>query len=277
MFKHTLLCASALVAFSFGSPAETLRMMTFNVRMPGTGDGPNLWDLRRDMFVETIRSKDPDIFGTQELYQSQGDYVVAKLPEYKWFGISRRGNHQDEHMGIFYRESRLRLVDSGNFWLSETPDQPGSISWNVDLPRMVTWGLFEVKATGRRFYYYNTHLPHRAKDNDARVRCSRLILERIAKLPKDVPVILAGDFNAGTGSEPYKVFENDLKNAWVTAAHHFGPEGTFNGFRGNTTGERIDWIWYRGFAGVLQAETVTLHEAERYPSDHFPVFAIFEF
>jgi endonuclease/exonuclease/phosphatase family metal-dependent hydrolase len=250
--------------------------MTFNVRYPASGDGPNRWEQRRDLFIETIRAKDPDLFGTQELFELQAQYIVEKLPGYRWFGLSRRGNHEDEHMGVFYRDSRLRVVESGNFWLSETPNTAGSMSWNVSLPRMVTWGLFEIKGTKLRFYYYNTHFPHRREDEEARVRCAKVIQERMAGLPKNVPFILAGDFNAPAGGDVYKTFVPDLTDAWTTAAIRFGPEGTFGGFKGVTTGARIDWIFYRGFGKVLHAETVTLNENGRYPSDHYPVSAILE-
>jgi endonuclease/exonuclease/phosphatase family metal-dependent hydrolase len=255
---------------------ETLRLMTFNVRYPASGDGENLWDKRRDMFIETIRSRDPDLLGTQELFHLQGAYIAEKLPEYQWFGISRRGNHEDEHMGVFYKPARLRLVESGNFWLSETPDTPGSMSWDVSLPRMVTWGLFEVKSTGKRFYFYNTHFPHRGQDAAARLNCAKVLRERIAKLPKDVPFILGGDFNSGTSTDAYQLLTEELKDAAATTAHRFGPEGTMSQFRGATGTQRIDWILYRGFARVLQLETMTTNENGRYPSDHYPVFAVFE-
>jgi endonuclease/exonuclease/phosphatase family metal-dependent hydrolase len=258
-------------------PAESLRIMTFNVRYPATSDGPNRWEARRDLLVATIREKNPDVFGTQELFYEQGEYIVEKAPEYQWFGVSRRGNRADEHMGVFYKPAALRVVESGNFWLSENPDQPGSMSWDVSLPRMVTWGLFEVKASGKRFYLYNTHYPHRGQDGPARVQCSRVIQKRIAALPKEVPFVLTGDFNCDVGSEPYKEIATGLTDAWGTAVSKSGPNGTFNGFKGTSTGARIDWILFRGFTRAAQVETVTKNEDGRYPSDHFPVFAVLEF
>ena len=117
-----------LFVLSFSVSAETLRVMSFNVRFPAKGDGPDLWETRRDMFIESIRQKDPDLMGTQELFHLQGQYVVEKLPDYQWFGVSRRGNQTDEHMGVFYKPSRLKLLKQGNFWLSETPEAPGSSS-----------------------------------------------------------------------------------------------------------------------------------------------------
>ena len=102
-------------------PAQTLRVMTFNVRYPNPDDGANVWANRRDLLVETIRRHDPDLLGAQEMYQSQGDYIAERLPRYAWFGIGRRGDHEDEHMGVFYKRGRFFPVESGNFWLSETP------------------------------------------------------------------------------------------------------------------------------------------------------------
>jgi endonuclease/exonuclease/phosphatase family metal-dependent hydrolase len=277
MFRRLMWAGAFLALSAAGLAAESLRVMTFNVRYPATGDGPNRWEARRDLLVATIREKNPDLFGTQELFHEQGQYIVEKAPEYQWFGVSRRGNQTDEHMGVFYKPSVLRLVESGNYWLSETPETPGSMSWDVTLPRMVTWGLFEVKATGKKFYFYNTHFAHRGQDNAARVESAKVIQARIAKLPKDVPFVLVGDFNTDVGSEPYKVVAAGLTDAWGTAASKSGPNGTFNGFKGTDTGPRIDWILFRGFAKATQVETVTKNDSGRYPSDHFPVFAVLEF
>ena len=67
----------ALALASLCSPAETLRVMTFNVRYPNPGDGANAWPARRDLLVETIRARRPDVIGTQELFYEQGQYIAA--------------------------------------------------------------------------------------------------------------------------------------------------------------------------------------------------------
>jgi len=250
--------------------------MTFNVRFPSPNDGENAWEKRRELLVATVREKAPDVMGTQELFYEQAEYIVEKLPAYAWFGVSRRGNREDEHMGVFYRKETLRLVESGNFWLSETPEVAGSMSWDVTLPRMVTWGLFEMKG-GKRFYLYNTHFAHRPQDDPARVRSAEVIAERIRALPRRVPLILTGDFNAAAGGEAYRVLAKLTHDAWWAAAQQSGPEGTFHGFSGKPRTSRIDWILYRPEQiRVLEAETVTHREGGRYPSDHFPVFAVLE-
>ena len=277
MFKQTLLSGLLAGLTALCLPAESLRVMSFNVRYPAKGDGPNVWEARRDLLVATIKEKDPDVFGTQELFYEQGQYIVEKAPAYTWFGVSRRGDKTDEHMGVFYKADKLRLVESGNFWLSETPETVGSMSWDVTLPRMVTWGLFEVKASGKKFYFYNTHFAHRGQDGAARLQSARVIQRYMAKLPKGTPFILTGDFNTDVGTEPYKAIAEGLTDAWTTAATKSGPNGTFHGFKGTPGAARIDWILFRGLARATQAETITKNEGGLYPSDHFPVIAVLEF
>lgn len=272
LFRPWLMAAFAVAlgSASFTLCAQTLRVMSFNVRTSAANDGPNRWEARRDIFVRTIREQHPDLFGTQELHQEQGDYVVSKLPEYTWFGIDRFGGHNDEHMGVFYRKDVLRLKDSGNFWLSDTPDKPGSISWGHPLPRMVTWALFEDIKSGRTFYYYNTHLPYREQDEPARLKGAQEIVARIAKLPAGVPFILTGDLNTTPSSQTYALLTRSLADARTTAPKE-GPEKTFHDFTGQPD-QRIDFIMTRGFRSTHYA-TITTQEQGRYPSDHFPVEA----
>jgi endonuclease/exonuclease/phosphatase family metal-dependent hydrolase len=263
-----------LLAFSLAAPAQTLRVVSFNVRLPLASDGADAWENRKDIFVEAVRRLDPDVMGTQELWRIQGDYVVEKLPEYKWFGMDRRGGHGDEHMGVFYKPAKLTVIESGDFWLSPTPEVPGSRAWDIDYPRMVTWALFEIHSNKRRFYFYNTHFPHRQQDQAARIECAKIIAARLRALPGDVPVILTGDFNTQLGDEVHQVLTPYLTDAWQKAAKRSGPEGTFHAFKGTPTGPRIDWILCRGNFAAEEVQTDTFNQNGRYPSDHLPVLAV---
>lgn len=260
-----LACAPVLAQ---GAPALTV--MSLNIRMPSDGDGANLWEKRRDLTFATIRAADPDLIGTQELFQRQGDDVVKALPQYSWFGTDRFGGHKDEHMGIFYRRDRLKIVEQGQFWLSDTPEVPGSISWGHPLPRMVTWATFETRE-GRRFRFYNTHFPYRDEDEAARTRGAQLLSDRIAAGPKELPVIVTGDFNTTVDKPAHAVLTRTLADAWIARADHQGPDFTFHGFTGKGD-RRIDWILTRGFA-VERIATIDTHRGEVYPSDHYPVVA----
>lgn len=254
--------------------AQPLRVMTFNVRLPVDSDGANRWEARRALMAQVVARENPDLIGTQELFQRQGDELVARLPQYAWFGQGRRGGSGDEHMGVFYRKDRLRVLATGDFWLSDTPETVGSISWGNVLPRMVTWARFQRIADGATFVLYNTHLPYREQDEPARERGAALILARLRQLPADEPVILTGDFNTTPDSPTHALLTTALTDAWTAAPQRLGPPATFHDFTGKADW-RIDWILFRGLQ-AKSARTVTAHRRGRYPSDHFPVVVDFE-
>ena len=274
MIARLLLLIAALFAASAPLAAETLKVMSYNVRYPSPDDGSDRWENRRDLLVSTIRKAAPDIIGTQELYQSQGDYIVRKLPRYAWFGTDRRGGHADEHMGIFYRTDRLTLIDQSRFWLSDTPEMVGSVSWGHPLPRMVNWGLFETRS-GQRFRLYDTHFPYRGEDEAAREKAAQLIADRISA-DDGIPAILTGDFNTGDGSAAHRILTEKLADSWTAAERRSGPTPGFHGFRGGEPDRRIDWILSRGFDAISTQSIGTTREG-RYPSDHYPLVAKLRF
>ncbi|HRO27882.1 MAG TPA: endonuclease/exonuclease/phosphatase family protein, partial [Luteimonas sp.] len=141
-------------------------------------------------------------------------------------------------------------------------------------PRLVTWGLFERTADGRRFRLFNTHLPYRDEDGAARLRGAELILQRLAALPDAGPVILVGDFNDVPDSDVHRALLRTLDDAWLQASRREGPAATFHAFTGQSE-RRIDWVLSRGLRAI-RARTLTDNSAGRYPSDHFPVLVDFD-
>lgn len=277
MFRIRRAAAAILLAAMLAPPhaqantgPEPLRVMSFNVRYP-SAEGEHAWHSRRAIFMQTIADADVDVIGTQELFQQQGDDIAAALPEYRWFGVDRRGAHGDEHMGIFYRTDSLALLQNGEWWLSDRPAEAGSISWGHPLPRMVSWGLFQRKDDGRRFYLVNTHFPHQQQSAPARAKGAQMIADWIAALPEDIPVVLTGDFNAAPAEEPHAILTARLRDAREAAPERAGPEGTYHGYSG-TPGDRIDWILTRGFVPRSVTTIAEAHGGD-YPSDHFPVVA----
>lgn len=266
-----LLALSGLLAGGQASAADALRVMSFNVRVPVDSDGDKRWEVRRGAMAQLIREQRPDVIGTQELVKKQADYLAAQLPDYRWFGRSRDGSEDGERMGVFYDTRRLKLLQSGDFWLSDTPEVVGSISWGHPLPRMVAWGLFERVSDHRRFYLFDTHLPYRDEDEPARAKGAALIVARLKALPADIPVVLTGDFNTVPGSPTYRTLTAALADARVQAPDPAGPEATFHDFTGHPD-HRLDWILARGLTATRFA-TLDARPEGHWPSDHFPVIA----
>ena len=253
-----------------------LGLMTFNIRTASIDDGGNSWPNRKALVAEVIERSAPDVVGLQEVVREQIEYLAATLKEYRWLGVDRGvngGQGLSEYTPIFYRFAELNPIESGNFWLSSTPDAPSTTEPRRD--RIVTWARFHHRTTGRQFYAFNTHFSPRA--GPAHLDAARIIKERIQKLPAGSAVVLLGDFNSPAEESPVW---NDLTghllgDAWTRAETRRGPPATMGGFGPPRDGDtaRIDWILVGGPIEVLSAETVLFNEAGRYPSDHFPVAA----
>ncbi|KAF1726553.1 endonuclease [Pseudoxanthomonas mexicana] len=272
MSRWSLVLAGLLGLASMQARAtDPLSVMSFNIRLPAESDGVDYWETRKPLAVRMLREQQPDVIGLQELVKAQADYLARELPQYAWFGRGREADGGGEHMGVFYRKDRLKVIESGDFWLSDTPAVPGSITWGHPHPRMVTWALFEQHSDGKRFYLFNTHLPYRDEDEAARLKGARAIARHLATLPDDVPVVLTGDFNTTPDSDAHAVLAGTLQDAWTTAPRVEGIDATFHGFTGKAD-RRIDWIFVRG-AQLESITSVTTRWNNRYPSDHFPLVA----
>lgn len=270
MSRWSLVLAGLLGLASMQARAtDPLSVMSFNIRLPAESDGVDYWETRKPLAVRMLREQQPDVIGLQELVKAQADYLARELPQYAWFGRGREADGGGEHMGVFYRKDRLKVIESGDFWLSNTPDVAGSITWGHPHPRMVTWALFEQRSDGRRFYLFNTHLPYRDEDEAARLKGAQAIARHLATLPDDVPVVLTGDFNTTPDSDTHAVLAGTLQDAWTTAPRVEGIDATFHGFTGKAD-RRIDWIFVRG-AQLESITSVTTRWNHRYPSDHFPL------
>jgi len=264
-----------LLAAAAAVQAVELKVMTFNLRY-ASDSGPEAWQRRRPLVRDCLRLHQPDLLGTQEGLARQLDEVQADLPGYLRVGQGREGGAKGEHTAIFVRAARFEALESGDFWLSDTPETPGSRSWGNTLPRMATWIRLRERSTRRELTLLNTHLDHRSQPS--RERAADLIRDRIAALPPGLPVLLVGDFNAVAGSNP--IHARLLGQGFLTDLVQTAPIrrnadlNTYNGFRPAVRrGESIDWILGRGPWRPLEAEVVDFSREGRFPSDHFPVLA----
>ncbi len=277
MFLRILVVLGLLATASARSLAEEvdLRVMSFNIRFGTANDGDNSWENRKEIVIDMIREQDPVVIGTQECLDFQADFLVEQLPQYRWFGVGREADGSGERMAVLYRADLISPIESGNFWLSETPEAPGSSSWDSACNRMATWARFHHHASGQPFYFINTHLDHRSEP--ARQGGSKVVLDFIKGLPNDVPLVLTGDFNSiAVSSIPYSILiDGGLADVWDTAAKRVGPAVTWGAFKAPEVDfdRRIDWIMTRGGIVADRCETVTYNRDGRYPSDHFPVVA----
>lgn len=263
-----------------------LRVMSFNIRYGTAKDGENHWDKRKEFLIERIKAFNPDLLGTQETLGFQRDYIAEHLTGYDVLGVGRDdGAEKGEMTALYFKRNRFEKLDGGHFWLSETPDKPGSKSWDAALTRMVTWVKLRDRQNknAKPIMYFNTHFDHLGEQ--ARLESAKLLRRRIVEQSKDCSVIVTGDFNAGEDSAPYKAFFGIDQNAPSPVRDTYRViypgrdkrEGTFNGFKLDATdGDRIDWIGVSREWKVTRAVIDRTSKDGHLPSDHFPVMAVLQ-
>jgi len=271
MKKHIALILLLLPATIF---AQQMNIISFNIRYNTPNDGENAWPHRIEMVSGLLKFHDADIFGLQEALIGQIEDIKNQLPEYEWFGVGRDdGKDGGEFSPVFYNPSKFILLKHGTFWLSETPEKP-SKGWDAALNRVVTWGKFQSKVTGKQFLFFNTHFDHRGVE--ARKNSAELIYKKIREMVQDknLPVILTGDFNLTPDTEPIQLLKKYMTDSReVSEEPPYGPVGTFQSFNIDAPMEnRIDYVFVYGGVKVLKYAVLTDFKEHRFPSDHLPVF-----
>ena len=288
-----LMLVAMMMAASITTQAQELYVGSYNIRYQIDDDAKagNAWQQRMPVLCGQILFEHPDIFGAQEVLESQRQDLLKQLTDYDCIGLGRDdGKHAGEHSNIFYDRNKIKLLDHGDFWLSETPEKPG-LGWDAACVRICSWGYFKLKGTSLKFYYFNLHMDH--VGTVARREGAKLVVQRIKEIAKGKPVVLTGDFNVDQTKQ-----SGVLDDSFEKAQFRFAENGTFNSWDPELkTASRIDHVFVSpAFTvqryGVLtntywtespqQGEELKGADApqeisfkkyqKRLPSDHYPVF-----
>ena len=281
MLAFSMACSTVICAQS------SFKVASYNVRYDSPsdrerGDG---WENRFRYLCDLVEYERWEIFGAQEVLHGQLQDMLALLDGYDYVGVGRNdGATKGEYAPIFYRKDRMHCLDKGWFWISETPDVPGSKGWDADQCRICTWGRFEDKDTKWKFWFFNLHMDHVGVT--ARREGAKLILAKIKEICGDEPYILTGDFNVDQDNDIFDILTGSgmLIDAYEAARHRMAPTGTVNGFNPDyATQQRIDHIFVSPVFNTHEygihtdnywtaAEDAQTFKA-RMLSDHYPVAA----
>lgn len=251
---------------------NTLEIVSYNIRYDNSQDGENQWDIRKETIASYLSKSSPDIIGMQEVLKNQLADLSNSLKEYKYVGVGREdGKTKGEYSPIFFRKSKLKVLISSTFWLSETP-QKISVGWDAALERICTYALFIDRKSKKHFWVFNTHFDHLGQI--ARSESVNLILEKISILNvNDYPIIITGDLNLTPETLPIKKFQSNFNDVLSHLNLNDPKYGTFNGFDiTKNANRRIDYIFLKGFR-VLSAENLWIKTPKGlWASDHHPVY-----
>jgi len=254
--------------------ADRISVLSLNLRFGLADDGPNSWIYRKESYPSLLEKYRTDIIGFQEVNNFQADFLKNILSEYSWIGERKSAPEFWQDNIIFYHKD-WECIYQDHFYLSTTPDIPSRFQ-KSKWPRQCTIGIFKNKQG--KLIVANTHFDF---DIDVQVQSALLIMKRLSEISSKDPIILIGDFNAAPHSPGYNVFTGENPNEASGSDLYFKNAfkkpypGTFHGFNDDKTGDHIDWILYRGELIPVESSTLQMKINGFYPSDHFPVFSVF--
>ncbi len=266
-----------LLAFFSCSNEKQVNVATFNIGnhlLPGE---PNSWQTRFPLVKSFLIKQNFDVIGMQEVTNVKLQDLQKILPHYDYVGTGRdNGKDAGEYCPIFFKKNKYTLLAKSQFWLSETPDVPGSIDWSGSFPRMVTWIKLKSNSTGHIFFVFNTHFCE--KSEDARKKSAVLLLKKIFEIAENAPVILTGDFSTTSDNGSYQIlitnwnrFLSMINSEDIAKRYINKDSSTYNGFTDNLTGTKTDFIFVNGYMTVKNYEIHVVKEGNIFISDHYPV------
>ena len=261
---------------------ETLRVMSFNICCDDNIEHD--WTERKRKVASVIRFHKADLIGLQEPSRDQIDDLTKALPEFNLFaGVCLKDGLVGNHDSILFRKSRFDLLETGFFFLSPTPDQPGK-GWNAKFPRGTAWVKLLDKKTQIPFFFFNTHFDYHSRI--ARDQSAQLLRHKVSEIAGAHPFVVVGDFNLFPelgGGETYKLLTDKsptlegrpLIDAQKSALlPHHGPTGTWSGFKeAGQPGIKPDYIFVDAAVEVYQHGVLADSFDGQFPSDHLPVVA----
>ncbi len=275
---RSLTVASLIAILCFSCvPADdpAIDVMTFNIRLDTPHDGPNAWPHRAAMVAGFVNDQIPDLLGMQEVLWHQYEYLDSALTGYGSVVAGRDdGLRAGEACPVFFRLGRFDMLDKGTFWLSATPDVPGSVGWGAALTRVATWVRLYDRTVKDTLLFLNTHFDHIS--DSARVMSSGVLMEKVRELAGDNAFVITGDFNARPESLAIAgmLEENLAVDTYsISETVPAGESYTFNGWSQEPGDNRIDYIFVRKGMKSLKHGTHRVIEEGVFISDHWPVTA----
>ncbi|CAG9310944.1 unnamed protein product [Blepharisma stoltei] len=245
-----------------------LKVSTFNIL-----NSCLYYEHRSPLITRTINEMDSDIVGLQEI-DYNGNANVYNHPGYsfifspapiplKWTELGSI-NLKIDGNGILIK-NHIKIIAEGYLTYKS----------NTRVAQRM-----KIRVDGKEIWIVNTHLDHIS--DEVRLEQALTLIEWLRPM-MDSPIIVMGDLNCFPGSETYEVFIRHFKSS-MKEIYGKEPDVTWPtemlGSRENWErfGEVgcIDYIWFKNL-NVVNGRVITdIKDGQFYPSDHYPVQAVFD-
>lgn len=266
-----------------------IRIMTFNI----LGSG-NDYATRKVYEIQAILDHLPDIIGFQEVNKDAFNGTLLNSNITKYYAVNamtHSGTSTVNYTPILYLKSKYTLIEGGVEWQNSRYTKTNTKS--------LSWAVFEVKETGKRFIVTNyhgslwadtydlpageTHASMKDKAVEWRNDNARQMLSKISSLREkygELPAISVGDFNFTKSSEAYRI----VIDGGLASSQEKATKGATSGIKSThevgvhpASGSNIDHVFYSesGFSAVKYVISTRADDLKA--SDHCPVYADLQF
>jgi endonuclease/exonuclease/phosphatase family metal-dependent hydrolase len=288
----------ALLLFSSVLLADTVKALSWNIRLDTPNDAELAWPHRAGKVINQLQQQSPDIIGLQEVMWHQLVRLESALPGYQRIGVGRDdGKNAGEFSPLLIRRDRFVIEDSGTFWFhpSWEPEAPtqqgpeqighgfighgliGKAGWDAALPRICSWALLEDKQSGKQLRVLNLHLDHQGAE--ARRESIKLIAAKVRHWQQRsaAPVVVMGDFNPSAGDGLLAQIQTSLpqfQDALALTSAPQGPSYSFIPWRGSAADAvRLDYMLLRPDQFKVPAAGILADGPPTQLSDHLALWA----
>ena len=272
-----------------GENTSDIRIM-FNNILGNCNDTTHPVVYRTKSVTEMLTSYHPDVLGLQECSpKSRNTNIVAILERYGYKEVSAKATNSNgnNYTPLFYNPKTVKVIECGYDYYEGSFNDGGSKS--------ITWAVFEVIATGKKFAACSTHFFYQSEAAEGRVENAKTIAARCKAIydKYNCPVIMGGDLNTKLSTEPINYLKGsgliDIRansTEWSKIkGHHTYPEfsealGYYDVYYSpnSSYGDSIDHAFCYGNESVtFDRYHVVTEPFALMSSDHCPIIVDFTF
>lgn len=249
------------------------KVISFNIRCCDDKNGHTIAERAPRLAAVTIPF-DADIIGLQEYRPAWEEHIEKYYGDkYDMFLKYRNNTDDKEAAPILWRRDKFECIDTGYFWLSDTPEVE-SRGWDevYNCYRICTYVILKEKQSGETFTFMNTHFGFGDK---GQVASAKLIADYSKKI-SDRPTFIVGDFNMKPDSPGYAEMTRHFRD--VNACTVNDLRTTYHGYRPETiTTEHIDYCFVNDKITPITQKIIDDTVDGKFPSDHYGLYIELEF
>lgn len=248
-------------------------------------------EYRSESIFNIIKDADPDVLFLQEVSEMWLPLLHDFMEEngYAYYAYGRYGSemsgtqeHGDQYAPVLWKADKYDVVEEGHFWLSSTPDEVRSSSWEdgtvSEFPRCNNWVKLKDKETEKEFLVSCIHLA--AEQGLVRPNSVKLLNQKLPELAGGCPIIIGGDFNMTLTDSTYtRVKDGGFEDVRFIAEQTEKTKGTFHKF-GEYDGQELfgDYIFVNKQDNGVAIKTFEIlddiMEDGTHASDHYPIKSV---